>query len=116
MALAVDRAGTDVECGEQVGGAVPDVVMGAFLSDAEIDGSQRLGPVRRLNLGLLVDREHHGCSGLSRPGAVPELLPVCFPRPLAEPGARVSTHRALHGRCRQAVMAPVQGLGMVLPR
>jgi len=33
-------------------------------------------------------------------GAVPELLPVRFPRPLAEPGVRVSPHRALHGGCR----------------
>ena len=39
-------------------------------------------------------------------GAVPALLPVRFPRPLAEPGVRLSTHPALHGqlfgsvRCR----------------
>ncbi len=39
-------------------------------------------------------------------GAVLALLPVCFPRPLAEPGVRLSTHPALHGqlfgsvRCR----------------
>jgi hypothetical protein len=31
-------------------------------------------------------------------GAVPALLPVCFPRPLAEPGVRLSTHPALHGQ------------------
>jgi hypothetical protein len=35
-------------------------------------------------------------------GAVPVLLPVRFPVPLAEPGVRLSTHRALHGFCRQA--------------
>jgi hypothetical protein len=29
-------------------------------------------------------------------GAVPALLPVRFPRPLAEPGVRLSTHPALH--------------------
>jgi len=33
-------------------------------------------------------------------GAVSGLLPIRFPRPLAEPGVRVSTHRALHGICR----------------
>jgi hypothetical protein len=32
--------------------------------------------------------------------AVPALLPVRFPVPLAEPGVRLSTHRALHGLCR----------------
>jgi hypothetical protein len=31
-------------------------------------------------------------------GAVPALLPVRFPRPLAEPGVRLSTHPALHGQ------------------
>jgi hypothetical protein len=35
-------------------------------------------------------------------GAVSALLPVRFLGPLAEPGVRVSTHRALHGRFRQA--------------
>jgi UDP-glucose 4-epimerase len=32
----------------------------------------------------------------SATGAVPGLLPVRFPWPPAEPGVRVSTHRALH--------------------
>jgi hypothetical protein len=31
---------------------------------------------------------------------VPALLLVRFPRPLAEPGVRLSPHRALHGVCR----------------
>ena len=35
-------------------------------------------------------------------GAVAALLPVRFLGPLAEPGVRVSTHRALHDRFRQA--------------
>jgi hypothetical protein len=48
-------------------------------------------------------------------GAVPGLLLVRFPRPLAEPGVPVSGHRALHGFCRQAWLAS-QGLGIVLPR
>lgn len=34
--------------------------------------------------------------------AVQVLPPVRFCGPLAEPGVRVSTHRALHGHCRQA--------------
>jgi hypothetical protein len=32
--------------------------------------------------------------------AVPELLPVRFPRPLAEPAVLVSRQRALRGSCR----------------
>jgi hypothetical protein len=35
-------------------------------------------------------------------GAVSALLPIRFLGPLAEPGVRVSTHRALHGQFRQA--------------
>jgi hypothetical protein len=49
-------------------------------------------------------------------GAVPVLPSVRFPRPLSEPAVRVSTQRALHGICRQAGFATVQGLGIVLPR
>jgi hypothetical protein len=48
-------------------------------------------------------------------GAVPTLLPVRFPVPLAEPGVRLSTHRALHGSCRQAWFAVAQGAG-IAPR
>jgi hypothetical protein len=33
-------------------------------------------------------------------GAVLGLLPVRFPRPLAEPAVRISPQRALHGVCR----------------
>jgi hypothetical protein len=49
-------------------------------------------------------------------GAVPGLLSVRFPRPLAEPGVRLSPHRALHGSCRQGSPVIGQGLGIVLPR
>ena len=49
-------------------------------------------------------------------GAVSALPPVRLPRPLAEPGVRLSPHRALHGRCCQALVHRVQGLGIVLPR
>ena len=45
VAFAVDFTGADLQCGEQVGGAVPDVVVGAFLGGAEVDRQQRLGPV-----------------------------------------------------------------------
>jgi hypothetical protein len=45
-------------------------------------------------------------------GAVPGLLPVRFPRPLAEPGVPVSGHRALRGCCRQGYSS-AQGEGIV---
>ena len=48
-------------------------------------------------------------------GAAPVLLPVRFPGPLAEPGVRLSAHRALHGFCRQAWFAVAQGVG-IAPR
>lgn len=49
-------------------------------------------------------------------GAVPGLLSVRLPRPLAEPAVLVSRQRALHGFCRQAWLMLVQGLGILLPR
>jgi putative transposase len=48
-------------------------------------------------------------------GAVPVLLPARFPVPLAEPGVRLSAHRALHGFCRQAWFAVAQEAG-IAPR
>lgn len=48
-------------------------------------------------------------------GAVSAFLPVRFPGPLAEPGVRVSTHRALHRFCRQAGFGSAQGVG-IAPR
>jgi hypothetical protein len=48
-------------------------------------------------------------------GAVLGLLLIRFPRPLAEPGVRVSTHRALHGYCRYAGVS-THGDGMLLAR
>jgi hypothetical protein len=44
------------------------------------------------------------CAVESAWGAVPGLLSVRFPRPLAEPGVRLSSHRALHGSCRVGVV------------
>jgi len=49
-------------------------------------------------------------------GAVPVLPRARFPGPLAAPGVRVSTHRALHGSCRQAGLGIGQGVGILLPR
>ena len=49
-------------------------------------------------------------------GAVSGLLPVRFPRPLAEPAVPISRQRALHGICHQAWLGVFQGLGILLPR
>ena len=49
-------------------------------------------------------------------GAVPVLPRARFPGPLAAPGVRVSTHRALHGSCRQAGLGIGQGVGILLSR
>ena len=57
-ALSDDLAGGDVEGGEQRGGAVAHVVMGASLDLSGPHGQHRLGAVERLDLALLVDAEH----------------------------------------------------------
>ncbi len=58
------------------------------------------------------------CTGVveSARSAVPVSPPARFCEPLAEPGVRVSTHRALHGLCQQAWLATAQGFGILLPR
>ena len=57
-ALADDRAVEHVQRGEQGGGAVADVVVRHGASAALLHRQPRLRPVERLDLGLLVDREH----------------------------------------------------------
>jgi hypothetical protein len=42
---------------------VPLVVVGAFLGQPEVDRQQRLGAVHRMDLGLLVDRQHDRAAG-----------------------------------------------------
>src|SRR4051794_13031142 len=54
-----DPAGGDLECGEQGGGAVPDVVRRVPLGRSRSDGKPRGGPLQRLDLRLLIDAEHH---------------------------------------------------------
>jgi hypothetical protein len=50
----------DVEGGEQGGGAVALVVMRHRASATGLERQARLGPVKRLDLALLVDREDDG--------------------------------------------------------
>ena len=62
-ALAEHLAGAHVQRGEQVRRAVAHVVVGALLGHVEGDRQQWLGPVQRLDAGLLIDREHHRTAG-----------------------------------------------------
>jgi hypothetical protein len=59
LALAVHLTGADVERGEQVRGAVPNVVVRALLADIERDRQHRLRSVQRLDLRLLINRQDH---------------------------------------------------------
>ena len=59
-AAAEDGAVEDVEGGEQRGGAVALVVVGHGAGAALLHGQAGLGAVERLDLRLLVDRQHHG--------------------------------------------------------
>jgi len=54
-----DFAGRDVERGEQIERAIPDVVVGPPFGLANVHGQDRLGPLERLDLRLLVEGEHH---------------------------------------------------------
>ena len=57
---ADDGAVEDVQRGEQRGGAVPLVVVGHRAGAALLHRQAGLGAVERLDLALLVDREHDG--------------------------------------------------------
>ena len=59
-AAADDLAVEHVEGGEQRGGAVALVVMGHGAGASLLHRQTRLGAVERLDLALLVDREHDG--------------------------------------------------------
>ncbi len=56
--LGEHLAGSDVQCGVQVGGAVADVVVAAPLGHAGHQRQDRRASVERLDLRLLVDAEH----------------------------------------------------------
>ena len=58
--LADDRAVEHVERGEQRRRAVPLVVVGHGAGAALLHRQAGLGAVERLDLRLLVDRQHHG--------------------------------------------------------
>jgi hypothetical protein len=59
VGLAGHLASGDVEGGEERGGAVAQIVVGAPLHLTGTHGQQRLGPIEGLDLALLIDTEHH---------------------------------------------------------
>jgi len=59
-AVAGDQARLDVQRGEQRGGAMALVIVGHGGRASLLEGQPRLGPIQCLDLGLLVDAEHHG--------------------------------------------------------
>ena len=54
-----DLPGGDLQGGEQGGGAVPHVVVGAPGGQARPQRQHRGGPVQGLDLGLLIHADHH---------------------------------------------------------
>lgn len=58
LALGQDSAGGDVECGEQGGGAMANVVVGDSFDISQSHGQHGLSPVKGLYLALLIDGEH----------------------------------------------------------
>src|SRR5262245_63448962 len=58
-----DGAIEHIESGKQRGGAMPLVVMGHGAGAARFHRQSRLGAVERLDLAILVDREHDGMGG-----------------------------------------------------
>ena len=75
FALAEDFTGVH-EGREKVRGAVPVVVVGAFLGCVELDWQQWLDTVQRLDLGLLIQAEHDRAAGRVeiKPNDVGDLL------------------------------------------
>lgn len=61
--LGDDRAASQVVGGEQAGGAVTDVVVRAARRGRGAHRQARDGPVRRLDLRLLVPGQHQGMLG-----------------------------------------------------
>ena len=59
LARADHVAGGDRQRGEQRGGAVPFVVVGAPLGQPGLHRQHRRGPVQRLDLAFLIHADHH---------------------------------------------------------
>ena len=65
-ATADDRAVQDIECGEQGGGTVANIIVGHRSALAGLEWQAGLGAIDRLDLRLLVDRQGKSVSGGAR--------------------------------------------------
>lgn len=97
-AIAQDLEGTHVRRSEQIHGAMPAMVTHVFLGHIERDRKQRPSQVRRLDLGLLVDRGHAAppdrISYNSTTLAINSPVTIC-----AIYTVIVDTDRAINARC-----------------
>jgi len=59
LALTEDRAGDQVECCKQGGGAMTDVVVSHAFHVAQAHGKQGLGAFQSLDLALFIHAQHH---------------------------------------------------------
>ena len=63
LQLTDDLAGPGIERGEEAGGSVAEIVVGAAFGLAGAHRQQRRGTFERLNLTLLVHAQHQGAVG-----------------------------------------------------
>ena len=64
--VRADPTGRDLQCGEQLGGAVTDVVLGLSFGQAGTQRQHRLRAIQCLYLALLVDADPHRALGDAR--------------------------------------------------
>ena len=60
FALGDHLAGDGVQCRKQRGGAVAEVIVSDIFDIAQLQGQQRLGSLKRLDLAFLVHAENQG--------------------------------------------------------
>ena len=63
LALGEHGSGGNIEGGKQCRGAVADIIVGDAFDIAESHRQHRLGAIERLNLALLIDRQHNRVVG-----------------------------------------------------
>jgi hypothetical protein len=90
-----DLPGRDVQGGEQAGDPGTEVVVGAALGHARQHRQHRLGPVQRLDLGLLVHTQHQRPLGRiqGQPDHVADLVDALRVARQLEPSGRWGVRR-----------------------
>jgi len=103
-----DGAVDDVEGGKKCRRAVPHVVVGRGVGPPFLQGQTGLGAVRRLDVALLIDRQHGGTSAVRRIWNLQSLQPhrwriVALQRPAVRPMAYARCGRQSSASSRPAV-------------